>query len=101
MKCPVLWMHGEFDELTPLDQILRTWRRIPKPRELWVFGNEYHALGGVGADFLSLGADWLVAALAGRIRPTHDRQVYFEKDGRTSEGDARPPWWDSRRALRA
>ncbi len=100
IKCPCLWMHGEFDELTPLDHVLKNWENIPKPREIWVFGNEYHPLGGVGQDFLSLGADWLVAALAGKIGRNHNRQVYFEKDGRIIEGDARPPWWDSRRVLR-
>ena len=100
ITCPTLWIHGEFDELTPLDQVLKNWQMIPKPRELWVFGNEYHPPGGVGADFLSLGADWLASALGGKIPRNHNRQVYFEKDGRIVVGDARPPWWDSRRALR-
>lgn len=65
-----------------------------KPKELWVFGEEYHPLGGVGADFMGMGADWLVAMLNGKYERSMDHRVYFEKDRTIKEGDGRPLWWE-------
>ncbi|MFQ5914807.1 MAG: alpha/beta hydrolase family protein [Nitrospinota bacterium] len=93
VRCPLLMAHGEFDELTLLDDALATYQRAAKPKELWVFGQEYHPLGGVGADFVSLGADWLLAMLEGKYDRNMDRRYYIEKDGAIKEGDGRPTWW--------
>lgn len=72
---------------------ISTYERAASPKEMWIFGNEYHPLGGVGADFLSCGADWLLAMLRGNFSADMDRRVYMEKDGVVREGDFRPPWW--------
>lgn len=95
IKCPYLMAHGEFDELTPLDDAIATYERAAPPKEMWVYGNEYHPMGGVGSDFLSQGADWLLSMLEGNFTPDMDRRFFIEKDGTFSDKDVRPPWWSS------
>ena len=51
-------------------------------------------MGGVRADFMCMGADWLVAMLNRKYERGMDRRFYFEKDGTIKEGDGRPPWWE-------
>ncbi|MPZ22831.1 MAG: alpha/beta hydrolase [Dehalococcoidia bacterium] len=94
VKCPLLMMHGEFDELTPLEAALATYERAAKPKAMWVFGEEFHPLGGAGVDILTLGADWLVAMMDGKYDPNMDDRLYFGRDGTIIKGDSRPPWWD-------
>lgn len=94
VRCPLLMAHGEFDELTPIEDAIETYERAAKPKELWVFGEEYHPLGGVGADVLSLGADFLLAMLAGKYDQDMDLRYYFDRDGSVTRGEGRPSWWE-------
>ncbi|MEU7226640.1 alpha/beta hydrolase [Streptomyces chrestomyceticus] len=91
---PVLLGIGEFDELTPLEQALATYERIPAPKEMRVYENEFHPLGGVAAEVFRFGAEWLERALNGELRePGRDVRHYVRRDGSTADGTADPDWW--------
>ncbi|MFD7662113.1 alpha/beta hydrolase [Streptomyces sp. NPDC059788] len=91
---PVLVGIGEFDELTQLDQALATYERIRAPKEMRVYENEFHPLGGVAAEVFRFGAEWLERALNGALQePGRDVRHYVRRDGTTADGTADPDWW--------
>jgi len=92
--CPVLYGIGEFDELTPLDQALISFEKISAPKELRVYEDEFHPLGGVAAEMFRFAAEWLERALNGELAaPGRDVRCYVHRDGRTTDGAAHPTWW--------
>ncbi|MFB7668656.1 alpha/beta hydrolase [Kitasatospora sp. NPDC056138] len=94
ITCPVLYGIGEFDELTQLEQALAGFERIRAPKEMRVYENEFHPLGGVAAEVFRLGAEWVERALAGEFaEPGRDVRYYVHRDGRTTDGTANPTWW--------
>lgn len=94
VTAPVLVGIGEFDELTPLEQALATYERISAPKEMRVYENEFHPLGGVAAEIFRFGAEWLERALGGDLRqPGRDVRHYVRRDGTTTDGTANPTWW--------
>ena len=48
ISCPMLVGIGEFDELTRLEQAIESYERVRAPKELRVYENEFHPLGGEG-----------------------------------------------------
>ncbi|MDG6921234.1 MAG: alpha/beta hydrolase [Nitrososphaerota archaeon] len=92
--CPYLMMHGEFDELSPLDETIRLYEAANSPKELWIFADEFHSLGGVGQEVFSLSASWLSNALKGRVRSDHEKLVYMKRNGEFIEDSAGPDWWN-------
>ena len=93
-RCPVLYGIGEFDELTPLDQALISFEKISAPKELHVYEDEFHPLGGVAAEMFRFAAEWLEHALNGELAaPARDVRCYVHRDGRTTDGTAHPTWW--------
>jgi pimeloyl-ACP methyl ester carboxylesterase len=99
IKAPVLLMHGEFDELNPLEPVVDIYERITAPKEMWVFEDQFHPLGGVAAYMLGCGIDWLLARMRGEGIPGNDRRRYIRENGEVVEGDQRPLWWDPDRQL--
>ena len=94
ITCPVLYGIGEFDELTQLEQALANYERIRAPKEMRVYENEFHPLGGTAAEVFRFGAEWVERALNGEFRePGRDRRHYVHHDGRTTDGTANPSWW--------
>jgi dienelactone hydrolase len=94
ITCPVLMGIGEFDELTPLEQALASYERVRAPKEMRVYENEFHPLGGVAAEVFRFGAEWLERALDGEFRePGRDVRRYVRRDGGTTDGTAHPDWW--------
>ncbi|WP_406204620.1 alpha/beta hydrolase [Kitasatospora sp. NBC_01560] len=94
ITCPVLLGIGEFDELTGLEQAMATYERIRAPKELRVYEDEFHPLGGTAAEVFRFGAEWLERALDGELRePGRDVRHYVHADGRTTDGTAAPAWW--------
>jgi pimeloyl-ACP methyl ester carboxylesterase len=94
ITCPVLHGIGEFDELTQLEQALASYERIRAPKEMRVYENEFHPLGGTAAEVFRFGADWLERALNGEFRePGRDVRHYVHRDGRTTDHTANPTWW--------
>jgi dipeptidyl aminopeptidase/acylaminoacyl peptidase len=67
IECPLLVLHGELDELTPREDAERFVERAVKARkkELVIFENEFHPLGGVSPQVYDKVADWLHDNLSG------------------------------------
>lgn len=61
IECPLLVLHGEMDELTPEEDARRFVERATnaEPRELIIYENEFHPLGGVSPQAFNTVADWL------------------------------------------
>ena len=98
IRIPVLLGIGEFDELTPLEQALACYQRIRAPKEMRVYENEFHPLGGVAAEIFRYGAEWLERTLSGdpALRePGRDVRHYLRRDGHIGDGSAAPDWWQS------
>jgi cephalosporin-C deacetylase-like acetyl esterase len=94
ITCPVLYGIGEFDELTQLEQALANYERIRAPKELRVYENEFHPLGGVAAEVFRFGAEWVERALNGEFaEPGRNVRHFVHNDGRTADGTANPTWW--------
>jgi hypothetical protein len=66
-----------------------------------VFEQEFHALGGVGAELIGSAADWLEAAFTGRRLIEGVHQDYIARDGRIGSGGGIPPWWSNEAPVRA
>ncbi len=79
IRCPVLLLHGEFDQLCPLDDARRLMALLRCPRELWVFENEFHAIGRRRAEMVAWAADWLRDVLDGRYDPHMNRAVLIRE----------------------
>jgi cephalosporin-C deacetylase-like acetyl esterase len=90
---PVLMQYGEFDELSTVDATIALYDKITAPKRLMVFEQEFHALGGVGAELIGGAASWLDLALAGDIPAGEAKQSYLKHSGEVVDGDAAPSWW--------
>lgn len=91
---PVLLGIGEFDELTPVEHALATYERIGAPKEMRVYENEFHPLGGVAAEVFAFGAEWVMRAMDGEFDgPGRDERHFMRQDGTVTEGCADPQWW--------
>jgi dipeptidyl aminopeptidase/acylaminoacyl peptidase len=77
LRCPMLLAMGEFDELCPLEDAERLYEMLPGPKELWVYENETHTLGGRLPDFYLAVADWLRDALDGELKPGYAQKRFF------------------------
>jgi dipeptidyl aminopeptidase/acylaminoacyl peptidase len=66
LRCPLLVLHGEFDELTPQeDAVAFIQRAVNAPsKQLVVYQDEFHPLGGVSPEAFRRAADWLVDELS-------------------------------------
>lgn len=94
ITCPVLYGIGEFDELTQLEQALASYEKVRAPKEMRVYEDEFHPLGGTAAEVFRFGAEWLERALNGELRePGRDVRHYVHRDGRTTDHTANPTWW--------
>jgi dienelactone hydrolase len=94
IKRPVLIGTGECDELTPVENPIAAYERITAPKELRVYQDEFHPLGGVAGEVFAFGADWILAALEGRFDvPGRAERHFMQRDGSTVDGSADPTWW--------
>lgn len=75
LTCPTLVTQGENDFLCPLDGADRFFNEIAGPKEMWIFENEFHPLGGVMAHLIPWLADWVLDALDGKLPAEHTRRV--------------------------
>jgi alpha-beta hydrolase superfamily lysophospholipase len=90
---PVLMAYGEFDELSTVEATIALYEQISAPKRLMIFEQEFHALGGVGAELIGAAADWLDLALSRAIPAGDAQQAYLEHSGEVRDGDASPRWW--------
>ncbi|WNF01298.1 alpha/beta hydrolase [Streptomyces luomodiensis] len=94
ITCPVLYGIGEFDELTQLEQALASYEKVRAPKEMRVYEDEFHPLGGTAAEVFRFGTEWLERALNGELRePGRDVRHYVHRDGRITDHTANPTWW--------
>jgi hypothetical protein len=92
ISCPVLYGIVEFDKLTRLEQAIASFERIRAPKELRVYEDEFHPLGGVAAEVFRFGAEWLERAWNGGLAEPRSRRAL------SSAATARKP--DPRTVLR-
>ena len=76
IRCPSLTAFGEYDPLAPLEEALPIWEQLPRPRELWLWEDDFHSSTHVqglgGENVYHYTADWLRDALDGRIEADRD-----------------------------
>lgn len=77
LTCPTLITQGENDLICPVEGAERFFEEIKGPKEMWIFENEFHPLGGVMAELIPWLVDWIDDAFAGRIAPDHARRIQF------------------------
>jgi fermentation-respiration switch protein FrsA (DUF1100 family) len=63
--CPVFFVVGEWDELTPVSQARRLIEAVTAPAQLRIYEGEGHVLGGAMTEVLQTSADWLADRFAG------------------------------------
>jgi dienelactone hydrolase len=78
LKCPTLITQGENDFLCPLEGAEKFFSEIAGPKEMWIFQDEFHPLGGVMAHLIPWLADWVLDALDGKFPAGYSRRVEHE-----------------------
>ena len=99
VQCPFLMAQGEFDELSPAKETLDLYEKLPEPKEIWLFEDEFHPLGGVAAELYPLVTDWLVSRMNDAPIKQADRRLLLRPDGSIIDGDASPTWWNPDRLV--
>jgi dipeptidyl aminopeptidase/acylaminoacyl peptidase len=89
VTCPFLIVAGEYDPLSPLEDVEETFENLRGPKELWVLENEFHVISRAHSHFGSVLAynflaDWLKDALDGKVPNGQRRYVYVPE--RTGAG---------------
>lgn len=75
IRSPLLCLTGEADELSPLHNVESMFAAMTGPRQLVIYADSRHAIGGVPSANLgpfapTLVADWMAARLAGKTMPS-------------------------------
>ena len=78
LKCPTLITQGENDFLCPLEGAEKFFDEIAGPKEMWIFQDEFHPLGGVMAHLIPWLADWVLDALDGKFPAGYARRIEHE-----------------------
>lgn len=66
IKCPILIVQGEFDELCTPEVVERILSKATAPYELRIYQDEFHPLGGVAVEAYEQAVDWVVDRLDGK-----------------------------------
>jgi alpha-beta hydrolase superfamily lysophospholipase len=86
VRCPLLIVASEDDELSPIEHTYLLFDDVMTPKELVVYQGERHAIGGaaggLGPNWLTLTADWLRDRVDGRAMAS--QRVYVDVSGRQS-----------------
>ncbi|MHB1043207.1 MAG: alpha/beta hydrolase family protein [Eubacteriales bacterium] len=94
IECPFLMIHGEFDELTPVEDVMKEYANVKAPKELWLIEDSFHCLGQIVDEFFKSVYDWLNARI-NDLPMSNDRTVYIKTSGEFVEGTDKPAWWPS------
>jgi pimeloyl-ACP methyl ester carboxylesterase len=102
IECPTLEVCGEYDPLSPLDEVYELFDRLNCPAELWVFADQHHKPSVTSPnsdspawrlDIHELALDWLGDRLKGESLPDERRVRYVDvsRNGpvATAHGDRR------------
>jgi dienelactone hydrolase len=85
LRCPYLCIGGEADELSPLEHTERMMKTLRGPKQLLIYADARHAVGGVpsanlGPSPSAYAADWMSARLSGK--PFASERWFIEPSGR-------------------
>lgn len=88
IAAPFLCLAGEADELSPLHNVEAMFAEMSCPRQLVIYQDCRHAIGGVPAAALgpyapALVADWMAARFAGK--PVHSERWFVEASGQVKK----------------
>lgn len=78
ITCPTLITQGENDYLCPLEGADKFFNELAGPKEMWIFHDEFHPLGGVMQHLLPWLADWIMDAFDGKHAPDLSRRIEHE-----------------------
>lgn len=73
---PTFIAHGEYDELQTRQQAKLLFDRLAGPKQLNLYENEFHPIGGVPADMWCDLTDWFVRVWRGDIGEDYDKLNY-------------------------
>ena len=88
IKVPFLCIAGEADELSPMEHTERMFKAMTGPRQLVVYQDSRHSVGGVPSASLGpfppgLVADWMLARLNGK--PVASERWFVDATGRVNK----------------
>jgi fermentation-respiration switch protein FrsA (DUF1100 family) len=76
VRCPLLIVQGEFDELCTPQEVEAILGKATSPYEFRIYEDEFHPLGGVALEAYEGAADWLKDRLDGKpTRPSFVRSI--------------------------
>ena len=85
LNLPVLMAMGEFDPLNPLEDSEKVYEALPRPKELWIFEDEFHPIFApaelAGQGIFHFVAEWMSKALNGILKEGFERKAYIRKNG--------------------
>jgi pimeloyl-ACP methyl ester carboxylesterase len=71
IDAPTFLIHGEYDELQTREQAKKLFERLPTPKRLDLYENQFHPIGGAAADILCDVADWFEMVWNGDIQDSY------------------------------
>lgn len=90
MRCPLMVLGGELDELAPIKHVFEVCKNVPGPVEIVVYQNERHAPGQLpssqlGPHWYATMADWLMARVRDRIPQDGSRYRFITSSGKVEQ----------------
>ena len=89
LRCPLMVLGGELDELAPFKYVFEVARKVPGPVQIVAYQNERHAPGRaqsaqLGPHWYAMMADWLAARVRDRSSPSNIRAIFTSNRTATS-----------------
>jgi pimeloyl-ACP methyl ester carboxylesterase len=86
LKCPLMVLGGELDELAPIKYVFEVAKKVPGPVDIVVYQNERHAPGRMpssqlGPHWYAMMADWLSDRVRDRVPVENMRYRYVRSSG--------------------
>jgi pimeloyl-ACP methyl ester carboxylesterase len=105
ITCPAVFMTGEYDPRSPIEETLELFSKVTAPAELWVFADQHHMLSLVGSaegkgwmnDIHAVSMDWLADRVNGRPMKNVGEVLYLEPGGGGPNGSSvahKGQWFD-------
>lgn len=90
LRCPLMVLGGELDELAPIRHVFEVCRKVPGPVEIVVYQNERHAPGRLpssqlGPHWYTSMADWLMARVRDRLPQEASRYRFVTSTGKVEQ----------------
>jgi pimeloyl-ACP methyl ester carboxylesterase len=90
LKCPLMVLGGEIDELADFKFVFEVAKKVPGPVQIVEYQNERHAPGRapsaqLGPHWYSMMADWLTARVRDRKPMKESKYLYVKSSGEVEE----------------